>query len=191
MKCCLAAECRRASSSQPVQRREGRETISLFSWSTGSAMVDLLRLLTGEHIVRAGAHPRNSNKAHVRALEPHMLWIIPVPRQLADSCPSTSSGIPSTSRDEACAWAFRSCHIRPFLSSIRLAVHATHARRCGSCRSTPRSCVQYAIEKLPANPAGIILSGVEERVGEGAPKCDASLFELDTPVLGICYGMQL
>jgi GMP synthase (glutamine-hydrolysing) len=25
----------------------------------------------------------------------------------------------------------------------------------------------------------------------GAPKCDAAVFELDTPVLGICYGMQL
>ena len=26
---------------------------------------------------------------------------------------------------------------------------------------------------------------------EGAPKCDAALFDLGMPVLGICYGMQL
>lgn len=41
-------------------------------------------------------------------------------------------------------------------------------------------------------PAGIILSGGPASVYEpGAPKCDDRLFQLDVPILGICYGMQL
>ena len=50
-----------------------------------------------------------------------------------------------------------------------------------------------SLEKLRAhNPKGIILSGGPASVTDaGAPVCDARLFELGVPVLGICYGMQL
>jgi len=39
---------------------------------------------------------------------------------------------------------------------------------------------------------GLILSGGPASVyDENAPKCDEKIFELDVPILGICYGMQL
>ena len=46
-----------------------------------------------------------------------------------------------------------------------------------------------AIKKF--NPKGIILSGGPETVKQkGAPKVAGKIFELNIPVLGICYGMQ-
>jgi GMP synthase (glutamine-hydrolysing) len=42
------------------------------------------------------------------------------------------------------------------------------------------------------NPEGVILSGGPCSVyEEGAPRVDNTLFDLDVPILGICYGMQL
>jgi GMP synthase (glutamine-hydrolysing) len=46
-------------------------------------------------------------------------------------------------------------------------------------------------EIMRRNPEGIILSGGPNSVyGEGAPRVDDGLFDLESPMLGICYGMQ-
>jgi GMP synthase (glutamine-hydrolysing) len=42
------------------------------------------------------------------------------------------------------------------------------------------------------NPKGIILSGGPSSVyDDRAPKCDAKIWDLGIPILGVCYGMQL
>ncbi len=49
-----------------------------------------------------------------------------------------------------------------------------------------------AEEVRQRNPAGIIFSGGPKSVSDpGAPRTDPAIFQLGTPTLGICYGMQL
>jgi GMP synthase (glutamine-hydrolysing) len=68
---------------------------------------------------------------------------------------------------------------------------ARRIRECGVyCEIIPYNT---QIEKiLEYHPKGIVFSGGPSSVySENAPKCDAKVFELGVPVLGICYGMQL
>ncbi|MEA5418247.1 glutamine-hydrolyzing GMP synthase [Spirulina sp. CCNP1310] len=49
-----------------------------------------------------------------------------------------------------------------------------------------------AEELRKLNPKGIILSGGPNSVYDGhAPQCDPALWDLEIPILGVCYGMQL
>ena len=53
----------------------------------------------------------------------------------------------------------------------------------------PEEAVSFAKKE---KPQGIILSGGPSSVyDQGAPTIDKQIFELDIPVLGICYGLQL
>ncbi|KAL8939262.1 MAG: hypothetical protein Q9211_002818 [Gyalolechia sp. 1 TL-2023] len=53
-----------------------------------------------------------------------------------------------------------------------------------------RPCTQE-ISKLDYRPKGVILSGGPYSVYDsGAPHVDPAVFDLDIPVLGICYGLQ-
>ncbi len=57
------------------------------------------------------------------------------------------------------------------------------------CRIEPPSITLDAIKSL--KPEGIILSGGPSSIYEkDSPKIDPRIFQLGTPVLGICYGMQ-
>lgn len=51
-------------------------------------------------------------------------------------------------------------------------------------------CTQKLAE-LSWKPKGIVLSGGPYSVyEEGAPHVDPAVFDLDVPILGICYGLQ-
>jgi len=54
----------------------------------------------------------------------------------------------------------------------------------------PADITAEALSRLGVK--GVILSGGPASVyDKNAPKCDEKIFELDVPILGICYGMQL
>jgi GMP synthase (glutamine-hydrolysing) len=68
------------------------------------------------------------------------------------------------------------------------------ARRVRECRvySELVSHTTPAQALRARNPRAIVLSGGPASVyAEGAPDVDPGLWELDAPILGICYGMQL
>ena len=67
------------------------------------------------------------------------------------------------------------------------------ARRVRECRVFSEMIpFDTPVEEIRARePEGIILSGGPNSVyGEGAPRVDEALFDLDVPMFGICYGMQ-
>lgn len=54
----------------------------------------------------------------------------------------------------------------------------------------PNTLTAQEIKAL--NPSGLILSGGPNSVyADGAPSIDPAIFELNIPILGVCYGMQL
>ncbi|MEA1996072.1 MAG: glutamine-hydrolyzing GMP synthase, partial [Gemmatimonadota bacterium] len=58
------------------------------------------------------------------------------------------------------------------------------------CEVLPFSVSAGRLRELA--PGAIILSGGPASIyDQGAPRCDPGIFDLDVPVLGICYGMQL
>jgi GMP synthase (glutamine-hydrolysing) len=70
------------------------------------------------------------------------------------------------------------------LIARRVREHHVYSRIC------PAGTSADELAKMPLK--GIILSGGPASVyAPGAPKCDERIFDLDVPILGICYGMQL
>ena len=68
---------------------------------------------------------------------------------------------------------------------------ARRVRECGVyCEIIPYT---YSIEKIKEkNPKGIIFTGGPNSVyGENTPTLDKEIFNLNVPILGICYGDQL
>jgi len=69
------------------------------------------------------------------------------------------------------------------LIARRVREHHVYSRIC------PAGTSADELAKMPLK--GIILSGGPASVyAPGAPKCDERIFDLDVPILGICYGMQ-
>jgi GMP synthase (glutamine-hydrolysing) len=68
---------------------------------------------------------------------------------------------------------------------------ARRVRECGVyCEIHPFSLPAREVRR--AAPRAIILSGGPSSVyGEGAPRVSPELFSLGTPILGVCYGLQL
>ncbi|MEQ8216090.1 MAG: GMP synthase (glutamine-hydrolyzing), partial [Smithellaceae bacterium] len=57
------------------------------------------------------------------------------------------------------------------------------------CQIEPPDISLDAIKTL--QPEGIILSGGPASIySTGAPRVDKGIFDLDIPILGICYGLQ-
>ncbi|ESQ89892.1 GMP synthase [Asticcacaulis sp. AC460] len=67
---------------------------------------------------------------------------------------------------------------------------ARRVRECGVyCEIHPFTKAAHAIDSL--RPKAVILSGSPHSVIDQGPKIDATLFEMNLPVFGICYGEQL
>lgn len=68
---------------------------------------------------------------------------------------------------------------------------ARRIRECGVyCEIVPFNTPVASI--VGRKPKGIVFSGGPSSVySEGAPRCDQEVFNLNIPIFGICYGMQL
>lgn len=96
--------------------------------------------------------------------------------------PSQSHHSPGTHRDRILVLDFGSQYTQLIARRIR--------ERRVYCEIHPPTLPVDAVRAW--RPAGLVLSGGPASVLDaGAPDIDPALFELECPVLGICYGMQL